>query len=439
MTGRLCGNISSCSPYLIWRNYSIGIMSLSIVPLLCSMAGTHVYPFVTLAMSLALFAFVRGNRKSRTENCAFLPYITARVLLLFTFVSVAAILVLSYVNPASLRLFPHLSMLLLSVAVLLVWVVMKLRNVRNTFCVDCILRNGVPYEREALGHIYFMEIRYLLWRVGIGSLAIALVEWGYYLFLFDGYGELTRLDKAVLIYFPIIAALVDCAVLGFRYFIIDIFYRRGEGVRNYDGLAPTDGTKVVRVVVFSLDKVYYQKRNDGKLYDTPFEFVTSYSESASSGEAVAYMTERLGALPVNSVRLCYSSSDPVKRRGIEHYFCFVDGCDDVEKFEKASGTAGVWFDKPALERAFYAGGFSKMASSEIHRIYTIMVTSKSYDAKGRRKMGEKGYVPPFTIAELRSVNIDFNDGHWMMLSRFNKDIPFRWLRVLWYRYVEGLS
>ena len=80
-----------------------------------------------------------------------------------------------------------------------------------------------------------------------------------------------------------------------------------------------------------------------------------------------------------------------------------------------------------------------MASSEIHRIYTIMVTSKLYDVKGRRKIGDKGYVPSFTMEELRTVDVDFNDSHWMMLSKFNKDIPFRWLRVVWYKYVEGLG
>lgn len=439
MTERLCGNMSSCSPYMIWRNYSIGIMSLSIVPLLCSMASSNVYPFLTLAMSLALFAFVRGNRRSKSENCAFLPYIAARVLLLFTFVSVAAVLLFSYVDRKIMHLLPNLSMLLLSVAVLVVWGIMRYRSVNNTFCVDCILRNGVPYEREALGHIYFREIRYLLRRVGVGAFAIALVEWVYYLFFFDSRLELTRLDNAVFIYFPILAAVVDCAILGFRYFVIDIFYRRGEGVRNYDGLAPVNGTKVVRVVVFSLDKVYYQKRKGGSIYDTPFEFVTDYSETPSSGEAVTYMTGRLGALPVNAVRFCYGSSDPVNRRGIEHFFCFVDDDADVDKYEESTATAGRWFDKPALEREFYAGSFSKMASSEIHRIYTIMVTSKLYDVKGRRKIGDKGYVPSFTMEELRTVDVDFNDSHWMMLSKFNKDIPFRWLRVVWYKYVEGLG
>ena len=407
MTERLCGNISSCSPYMIWRNYSIGIMSLSIVPLLCSMASSNVYPFLTLAMSLALFAFVRGNRRSKSENCAFLPYIAARVLLLFTFVSVAAVLLFSYVDRKIMHLLPSLSMLLLSVTVLVVWGIMRYRSVNNTFCVDCILRNGVPYEREALGHIYFREIRYLLRRVGVGAFAIALVEWVYYLFFFDSRLELTRLDNAVFIYFPILAAVVDCAILGFRYFVIDIFYRRGD--------------------------------KDGSIYDTPFEFVTDYSETPSSGEAVTYMTGRLGALPVNAVRFCYGSSDPVNRRGIEHFFCFVDDDADVDKYEESTATAGRWFDKPALEREFYAGSFSKMASSEIHRIYTIMVTSKLYDVKGRRKIGDKGYVPSFTMEELRAVDVDFNDSHWMMLSKFNKDIPFRWLRVVWYKYVEGLG
>ena len=112
---------------------------------------------------------------------------------------------------------------------------------------------------------------------------------------------------------------------------------------------------------------------------------------------------------------------------------------DVDKYEESTATAGRWFDKPALEREFYAGSFSKMASSEIHRIYTIMVTSKLYDVKGRRKIGDKGYVPSYTMEELRAVDVDFNDSHWMMLSKFNKDIPFRWLRVVWYKYVEGLG
>lgn len=439
MTEKRCSNISSCSPYLIWRNYSIGILSLSVVPLLCSLSSVVVYPFVTLAMSLALFAFVRGNRRSRAENCAFWPYMVARVLLLFTFASVALFLLLLHTVPEYLRLLPQLSMLPLSVAVILVYCVMKYRSMNNTICVDCILRNGVPYEREALGHIYFSEIIYQLRRVGVAVVSIAVVEWAYFFLMFDAGREFSALDMAVFVYFPLIAATVDCAVLGFRYFVIYVFYRRGEGVRNYDGLAPKNGSKLVRIVVFGLDTVYYQKRDGTDKYDTPFEFVTSYSENLSTVEAMDYMSERLGALPLNSVRFCYGSTDPLNKRCIEHYFCFVDGSADVSRFEESTVTAGRWFDKAELEKSFYAGNFSKMASSEIHRIYTIMLTSKQYDAKGRRKVGEKGYVPMFTIDELRTAGVDFNDNRWMVLSRFNSDKPLRLFKKMWYKYVEGLG
>ena len=390
-------------------------------------------------MSLALFAFVRRNRKSYSENCAFLPYIVARVLLLFTFVSLVAFLVMYYVRPDYLELLPRLSMLLLSVAVIFIWSVMKHKNINNTFCMDCILRNGVPYEREALGHIYFWEIRFLLRRVGVGAAVITIIEWAYFVFMFDSGREFSELDAAVFIFLPIVAAFVDCTVLGFRYFVIDLYYRRGEGVRGSDGLVPKNGTKVVRIVVFDREAAYYQARNGGTVYDTPFVFETEYSESPATGEAVAYMTGKLGALPVNSVRFCYGSSDPVKHRGIEHYFCFVDGRCDIGRFEEKTSTNGLWFDKSDLEREFYAGSFSKIARSEIHRIYTIMTTSRLYDRNGHRKIEKKGYIPSFTIEELRSCGVDFNDSRWMMISRFNSDWSFRWLKRAWYKYIEGLG
>ena len=97
----------------------------------------------------------------------------------------------------------------------------------------------------------------------------------------------------------------------------------------------------------------------------------------------------------------------------------------------------TWFDREAVERK-YGNELARLLCAELHRIYTVMQTSKVYDLSGKKLVELEGYKPKFAFRELRTTDVDFNDSRWMLLSRFNKDLTFFALRRAWYQYVEGL-
>ncbi len=360
---------------------------------------------------------------------------SARILLLFSLVS----LVLSFLLPGELvKWLSTRAVLVLAPVSVLVAYLMKLRKTNNAFCIDCVLRNGNPYERALLGHFYSKENRMLVPRVVRVFVLVSVVVWLFFLLNFllsDHTGRYWYSDGNQFVYvcFPLLVVVIETIVLRFRYYLISLYYK-ADG--QNDGSMLKDNTKIIRVLLIRRNSIYFVKKDDGKL-DTPFVFEEQFSENASTAEVLGYMSNRIGTLPAEAVRFYYRYSDFIARRGVEHFFCFADDEETGAKLESLFGSDGVWLEKKDIEECFASHLFTDIAQSEIYRIYTVMLTSKKYDLNGRKKVKIKGYSPSFMIGELKDYNVDFSDNRWMMLSKFKKDNLFEVLRFFWYKYVEG--
>ena len=112
---------------------------------------------MALVLSLALFAFVRHNRRSRSETCVLIPYIVARVLLVYAFASYFVAIMAKYSSETfwgdALERLPYFTIMFLSALTAVLTTFVYKRHFRTVFCMDCLLRNGTPYERDLLGHI----------------------------------------------------------------------------------------------------------------------------------------------------------------------------------------------------------------------------------------------------------------------------------------------
>lgn len=432
-----CNNISSCSAYLIWRNYAIGASAISLVPIVSYAFQSKVVPFLTLAFSLALFAFVRHNRRSRSESCVLIPYIVARVLLVYAFASYGVVVMAKYSAEAfgetMLERLPYYTSMFLPLLTALLTVFVYKRHFRNVFCMDCLLRNGTPYERELLGHIYFKENRFLLPRIIKITSLLALVTWGCYFICDVDSGKISGWPVLIFVYSPVVFLVFDLIALRLRYWAIGVFYRKKliQDDREHGG-----HIKLVRILLICGDRLYLTK--DNGRYDTPFQFTEPFSEAISLGNAVQYMSKKLGYVQSDFVKFCYGSMDLKNRRSVEHYFCFVDAHPASEKSDSIAENEGRWWTKHELEGQFQ-NSFSKILCAELHRVFTVMLTSKVYNIDGSKTVQTKGYVPDFQISEIRTSTVDFSDNRWMILSKFNKDLSFRLLKKVWYQYIEGLK
>lgn len=409
---------------MIWRNYVIGILPLALVPVFIFVLPFGVCQFLTLAMTFGLFAFVRCNRVSRSETCMLIPFTSARALLALTVVYVVIDFAFHDLPEGTIK--PYKA-LIVSVVTFLVVLGTEWRGGRNSLCIDCMMRNGSPFERRILGHIYSSENHYLVPRLLLIVGLVVALGWGYWYF---GYKQVYYewSDSLVFYLLPLIVFVFDACILGYRYYLLYTF-----GHERATVLA--EGTKSLRVILICGNRVCYTAGKDG-LLDTPFTLEDSFSEVLSAGVVRSFMTKNVGA---STMKFCYGTIDIRSRKAVEHYFCFVDSEDVAERFAADEGIELQWMDKDEIAANFRFEKFSPFAAAEISRVFNIMVTSKIFDLSGRRKIKLRGYVPPLSIDEIRNSDVDFSDNRWMILSRFNKSNSFYWLRVLWYKYIEGIG
>lgn len=412
------------------------MLALVAVPVIGRLIPVKYIPFLSFALSLLLFSFIRKNRRSRTESCAIVPYISARALLGFTVFSFTLIFIYfgtkGRLGEALMFELQDHSILYLSVVHLFVVFFVSRARWNNTFCSDCLLRNGLPQEREKLGHIYVKEKRYLLNRLmKVSGLVLVLS-------LFPVFWGADRLNSQVAVnliyvYIPLFIVVADSFYIRFRYFIVDKIQKKENSL-----VFPYNGQfKLIRILLFDNDGIYFVEKNGQK--DTPFEFYEPFVEKVSSHSAKRFMEDALGFFVSNDdLRFCYGTADPDNRRCIEHYLCYVDSRQATASFERQKEVEGIWLTKQDLESGFQHG-FSGIVCSEFHRIYTVMQTSKVYLPNGKRRVDIKGYSPHFTLSELRTTDVDFSDNRWMLLSRFNKDMAFYSLKRAWHQYIEGLK
>ena len=82
---------------------------------------------------------------------------------------------------------------------------------------------------------------------------------------------------------------------------------------------------------------------------------------------------------------------------------------------------------------------SPLFESELNRIYTIVMSWKTYDLKGKRLYAIKDYKPTFRLRDLRYCDVDYNDINWLYVSAYNADRPFFYVRNLWNKYICGIG
>lgn len=400
-------------------------MPLAIVPIVPLLGVDGSLPIFSLVMSLVLFCYVRHERDKSIQRCAVFPYIAARILLVFTMFSaiVAAVSIASghsLGGPLLEALRSHTS-LYLSLFSLVIMKLMYPKMWNTVFCSDCLLRHGMPQERNCLGHTYVKENGYLVQRqqrlfAGIFLLTVSFRMLEAF-FSFSPF-----VVRSAYVYLPLSLIVVDAVVVRSRYFVVGrLKEQKDREIMPFGGRF-----KLVRVLVFDNDGVLLAGIDGGK--DTPVSCYEPYSEPLSVGTA-----RRLADNAVDgpkTVRFCYSTLDPINCRSIEHYLCFIDNRGEKK-------VKGEWVDRDSLER-MYDAGMGHLLRAEMFRIYTVMRTSKMFDIDGKKKIDLKGYVPKFNFSELRTTDVDFNDVRWLLLSKFNKDLMFYSLRKAWYQYVEGL-
>ena len=234
---------------------------------------------------------------------------------------------------------------------------------------------------------------------------------------------------------PLVLYVLSLVYLGIRYYSLWVFYCQNDERH----LVENPSSTTVRFIVICDDKILLDicptegRFANGaviKRFDTPASFTLPYQERFDIARAREMFVGRTGIRNVE-IRPIYSSPDNVTFRNIFHYFAFIDSFDDAVD----SGIQGEWFTIGELRQLIAQHLVGRDLNSELSRIYRVAMAWKTYDREGKRLYRIKHYRPTFRLKDIRSWDVDYNDGHWLSIGRYNEDNRFYHL----YRFLNKLA
>ena len=430
----------SAAIFGMWRNWAIAVGFLAILCFVSPLVDKAWVAPLCLLSFFVLKAIQHILAERDVPNCSRMFQETGTILLIIT-VLLAGIYFwvrkgVSFEitgRPITDKV-PFLSILLAAPVSAVVALCFLLQKKEPLVCQLCHMRYGNVVERGFIGDLYRREWRYQTKLLLIACVALSAIDWTYYLVHYVNV-NLNRADHFFFLWMPLVLYVLSLVYLGIRYYSLWVFYCQNDERH----LVENPSSTTVRFIVICDDKILLDicptegRFANGaviKRFDTPASFTLPYQERFDIARAREMFVGRTGIRNVE-IRPIYSSPDNVTFRNIFHYFAFIDSFDDAVD----SGIQGEWFTIGELRQLIAQHLVGRGLNSELSRIYRVAMAWKTYDREGKRLYRIKHYRPTFRLKDIRSWDVDYNDGHWLSIGRYNEDNRFYHL----YRFLNKLA
>ncbi|MDE6394852.1 MAG: hypothetical protein K2K77_05865 [Duncaniella sp.] len=423
--------------FSLWLNWVIA-GGATYLPVLLSVYLPPLYtPIISLVMAGALMIYERSSLRSGSSVCSLIPTIAFRALFYTAIIMIVISLIYkrgiinyffdpSTINPA----IPFVTVLIKAPVTLLTALWSLIRGDKYRACQRCSLALGSPSERGFFGKIYSQESRYQrLFLIGI-SATMTLVSWGYYAYFYINV-NINVPDRVFFGWLPVILFFISVFYLGARCFTLWAYY-----CQDFDGSEIRHGASTsMRVLIISGDKFYLTRDDqefndmpDGYLYDTPASITIQHLNEMTLDKARQLFRDiSLIKDEDFTLRFMYVSEEAAGDRSTYHYIC----CPRTPDVLRDSRFNGDWFNLSQVDRLLHNRELTPLLASEIHRLYTVTMAWKTYDAEGRRLYKVKNYHPIFRLDGICDWDVDFNSPVWIKVYNLNEDKPFFRLRKFW--------
>lgn len=290
---------------------------------------------------------------------------------------------------------------------------LHMRHVRN-----CHLHNQYNPSQPMFGRMVHATYRSLLNKMVIITAVISVIDYTYY-FLYYRNISINKPDKFFFFFVP--AAIFLWSIFFVRSSYSSLVIGNGRKI-----LAKSDSSQKVSTITDSAVTRFLVVR-DGKLLldvsesaiqncsvDTPFTEIkpSSYKGSAEHGRKDF---EYIAKISNFDLRLLYESNDKLFHNRCYHYLVTLPEYCNVDLLP------GEWVGIDGIDRLMKMGVLNPLFTDEIYRIYTIAMAWKTYDKNGKRKFPIRNYRPNFRLEDLQGYDADFQDDHWLKVSRINQD------------------
>lgn len=443
---RNLSKVNSLQIFEIWKNISAGLLTVMGV-----VAGSRFLPFyfspiVGLVGAALLFTLLYRNKLKNGINCMLVPYSLFFGLISYSFVSILinVMYIWGWVQlPDEFVFFndPYFPTLWLMPIMLVSELVISIRRKRLQLCVDCRIQNGAHSNRGLYGSIIGREsklqLKNLIWLFGV----LTVIIWTYYLIKYQSFNTNAK-DRYIFFWISVIAIMLDVFYFLYRYFNLYLDLKENNELLTPEELVDVTEKTYLRYYVICGNELYLHP-NKGDVtnpahsgFDTPF--FTSVNESHVSEAEALEIIHKLTGTTDGELRLFYSQKAPdIPTHRVVRYFYFLNG--KPEDYEDLPAP-GLWIDFDEIKKIYslHHEMLSTMTVSDISRLATIMVTSKTYKENGQRRMKLKSYQPTFDLYDVRDSNINFQEEKWMRIAVYNSDNKFFRIKRFWNRLM-GLN
>ena len=294
-------------------------------------------------------------------------------------------------------------------------------------CQLCHLRYGSVIKNGYIGRLYHREWRFQTRLIMFITAGLSVVDWAYYLRVYINV-NLNRADYFFFIWLPLALYVLSLIYLGWRYYSLWVYNCQND--EGYFIENPSSST--VRFIVICKDRMLLDIRQTDKNYsngqiikrfDTPAIVKLPYQERIDKNRA-AELFKQITGIKDAEIKPLYESPDNVTFRNIFHFFAFIENPDEIIE----SKLRGEWFSLGELRQLIIQRLVGAELNSELSRIYHIAMAWKTYDREGKRLYKFKHYRPTFRLKDIRTWDVDYNDGHWLFVGHLNEDSHFYRIR-----------
>lgn len=423
---------SSMQFYYLWRNFAIGLLCVVV-----TIVATHMLPFfmapaVSLFICAVLYTIILNNDSDEHPMCMVMMQTVYYCILSYTFVAIVLVVMELcdvVIIPVELSFFtdPYLPALILMPVSFLVSLLACIFKKSMPACRRCRVANGGLKERGSFGIVSLREtnlqLRNMVWLFAV----LTVIVWWYFLFSYIDVNQNAR-DWYVFVWVVVLLVILDEVYFMIRYFNLFVDLEEHDEIVSQQQLNELSAYTYLRFYVICGEYVFLNPNTQDRVngvngvYETPFVIKKSADEVGD--DYVATVAEELIGIPGGESRLFYGSLiNGEGKYSMMRFLYFLDG--DKSLYPKLSA-AGEWVSFSLLKNLYSTEPMklSVNTMADILRLYTIIITEKTYDDNGMRKIPIRSFSHDITHADLRNSEIDMKDDKWIRIAEFNSDSRF---------------
>lgn len=434
--------INSIQVYNMWRNIAYGLVVVALTLLLTYILPSYLAPVVSTCAAFSIY-ILTYNEANRRRGCLLYPSAILLSLISYTFLllglNLASVWITSFDIWFELTFFtePFVPILLLAPVMFVTTLTLLIRGDGASVCTDCQLTNDHYTMRGRMGSMLHFESRVQLRNLALVS---GLITAGTYAYFWLGYNSVNFTSRDTLVFFwlPILFMIFDIVYFGMHYYNIYLDMRELDQIATPQELAEATTKTWVRYYVICEDNIYlnmhsedaYNSGSDIPVIDTPF-IVSRESDGITESEASSIIHALTGVRD-GRLRFFFGRKSPDNfKHSVVRFFYLLPG--EVDKYPHLKDVDGTWISSNKFKTLLYSKStqISRGLLTDMRRLGTIIITSKTFNEKGERRTKLTQYHPSFNFEELYNTKLDFQDNAWLRVSCFNSNTSYFKLKRLW--------